>query len=151
MKRLTLRELERATEVDLGVSSWHEIDQGAIQLFADATGDNAWIHTDPARACDGPYGRTIAHGLLCLSILSTLVDRELITVTDLRMGLNYGTDRVRFPTPVPSGSRVRARARIQAVERTPRGLLTTVPAELEVEGGTRLAVVATFRGLYFLA
>jgi acyl dehydratase len=147
MKHLTL---PSSSGLELGVSGWHDVGQQRVQLFADATGDQAWIHTHPTRASQGPYGGTIAHGLLGLSILSTLVDRELIAVTDMQMGLNYGADRVRFTAPLPTGSRVRARARIDSVERTSRGLLTAIPAELEVEGSSgRLAVVAVLRGLYF--
>ncbi len=103
-------ELRAAVGQELGVSDWLEVDQKRIDLFADATGDHQWIHVDPERAAEGPFGSTIAHGYLTLSLLPALVP-QILRVEGVRMGVNYGTDKVRFPAPVPVGSRLRAPGR----------------------------------------
>jgi acyl dehydratase len=102
-----LDEFEQAVGTHLGYSDWHTITQEQINLFAEATGDHQWIHTDPERAATGPFGTTIAHGYLTLSLLPKLV-RQIYTIEGLRMGVNYGSNKVRFPAPVPVGSKVRA-------------------------------------------
>src|SRR4051812_41390820 len=103
---LTLHELVTTGERDLGESSWHRIEQKSIDLFADATGDHQWIHVNPEMAAQGPFGRTVAHGYLSLALLPMLMS-EVLSVSGARMGVNYGTDRVRFTAPVPEGSEVR--------------------------------------------
>src|SRR6266487_5999417 len=102
---LTLKELAEAKDRDLGASPWVRIDQRHIDLFAEATGDHQWIHVDPEAAAQGPFGTTIAHGYLTLSLLPALLS-EVLRVTDARMGVNYGVERARFTAPVRSGTRV---------------------------------------------
>ena len=113
---LTLAELEQATDRALGTSDWHEIAQEQINLFADATGDHQWIHVDPEAAAEGPFGTTVAHGYLTLSMLPMLLS-EVVSVSDAVMGVNYGTEKIRFTSPVPSGSRVRLHAKLLRAER----------------------------------
>lgn len=107
-------ELHAGTGEPLGPSGWLEVDQKRIDLFADATGDHQWIHVDPVRAAGGPFGSTIAHGYLTLSLLPSLVP-QIMRVEGMKMGINYGTNKVRFPAPVPVGSRLRATAVITEV------------------------------------
>ena len=123
-----------------GPSSWIEIPQEKIDAFADATGDHQWIHVDPERAAEGPFGTTIGHGYLTLSLLPMLL-AEVMTISDARMGVNYGVNKVRFTAPVPSGSRVRLHATLLGSERRPNGVLFRIGVEIEVEGGSRPAVV----------
>src|SRR5947208_17086713 len=106
---VTMSELEATSERELGVSDWWRIEQRHIDLFAEATGDHQWIHVDRERAAQGPFGGTIAHGYLSLSLLPALLD-DLIEVADAQIGVNYGIDRIRFTAPVPSGSEVRLKA-----------------------------------------
>jgi acyl dehydratase len=141
MTELTLAELERSAGLDLGAGPWTRLDQERIDLFADATNDHQWIHVDRERAAAGPFGGTIAHGYLTLSLLPGLM-RDLLTVTDARVGVNYGIDRVRFTAPVPTGSEVRLRARLGACERRgDGGLLYHVEVEVELRGAERPALV----------
>ena len=100
----------------LGYSGWHTVTQSQIDLFADATDDHQWIHVDPERAAAGPYGRTIAHGYLTLSLVPKLI-QQIYKVTGLSMQVNYGSDKLRFPAPVPVDSRIRAGAELVKVER----------------------------------
>jgi acyl dehydratase len=137
---VTLEELEAGGERDLGASSWHTIDQRSIDLFAEATGDHQWIHVDAERAAAGPFGTTIAHGYLTLSLLPLLL-REVFAVEGARMGINYGTDRIRFTAPVPSGSRVRVAARLLSTERRAGGVLCRLGVTVEIEGAERPACV----------
>ncbi|MBX6384113.1 MAG: MaoC family dehydratase [Microbispora sp.] len=136
-----LAELKAAKGEHLGYSEWREITQERVNLFADATGDHQWIHVDPERAKDGPFGTTIAHGYLTLSLLPSLVG-ELYRVDGLRMAINYGLNKVRFPRPVPVGSRVRAGAEIVDVKGTPSGTLVNLRVTIEVEGVDKPACVA---------
>ena len=136
-----LDEFEQAVGTHLGYSSWHTITQEQINLFAEATGDHQWIHTDPARAATGPFGTTIAHGYLTLSLVPMLV-WQIYTVEGLAMGVNYGSDKVRFPSPVPVGSRVRAGAELLELTRDPRGARATVRVTIEREGADKPACVA---------
>ena len=106
----------------LGFSDWHKITQEQVNAFADATGDRQWIHVDTERAAGGPFGGTIAHGYLTLSLLPVL-QLEIFTVQGLTMGINYGLDRVRFPSPVPVGASIRAEATLTEVKQTPLGSL----------------------------
>lgn len=124
----------------LGYSDWRQVTQKEIDLFAEATGDHQWIHVDPERAAAGPYGRTIAHGYLTLSLVPLLV-KQIYQVTGLSMQVNYGVDKLRFPAPVPVDSRIRAGAELIKVERNDRGGRATVRVTVEVEGSDRPACV----------
>jgi acyl dehydratase len=137
---LTISELEQAGEVDLGAGPWVEVAQRDIDLFAEATGDDQWIHVDPAAAAAGPFGTTVAHGYLTLALLPALL-RDLLRVTDATVGINYGIDRVRFTSAVPSGSRVRLAARVHSSERRGPGVLYRVGVEIEIEGQEKPALV----------
>jgi acyl dehydratase len=137
---LTLAELAESQDRDLGASSWHTITQEQIDMFAEATGDHQWIHVDPERAKDGPFGTTIAHGLLTLSLLPKFTF-ELLAISDSAMGVNYGLDRVRFTSPVPVGSRVRAHGKIVSSEPKGGGLLNRIAFEVEIEGRDKPAMV----------
>lgn len=125
---------------ELGPSSWIDVTQERIDAFATATGDHQWIHVDPERASDGPFGGTIAHGFLTLSLCVPMLD-ELLPKRG-RMGVNYGVDRVRFPAPVPSGSRVRGRLRVVSVDDVPQGERATIEATVECEGLEKPVCVA---------
>jgi acyl dehydratase len=124
------------------VSEWREITQDRIDAFAGATDDHQWIHVDPERAAAGPFGTTIAHGYLTLSLLVPLFADALPPLDDRRMGLNYGLDRVRFPAPVPVGSRIRGRFTIESVEEVPGGFQAHVKATVEREGHEKPVCVA---------
>jgi acyl dehydratase len=137
---LTLAELEQSGERELGTSEWHTLDQRRIELFAEATGDHQWIHVDPARAAKGPFGTTIAHGYLTLSLLPVLLE-EIVSVSDAQMGVNYGTEKIRFTAPVPSGSRVRLHARLLRAERKGPGVLWYVGVQVEIEGQQKPALI----------
>jgi acyl dehydratase len=137
---LTLAELEAGADRDLGTSEWHEITQGQIDLFAQATGDHQWIHVDPEAAANGPFGTTVAHGYLTLSMLPILLS-EVVSVTDAVMGVNYGTEKIRFTSPVPSGSRVRLHAKLVRAERRGPSVVWTVGVQVEIEGKEKPALV----------
>jgi acyl dehydratase len=126
---------------ELGPTEWLEVDQTRIERFADATGDHQWIHVDPERAAEGPFGTTIAHGYLTLSLLPFLMSNTL-HLTGYRMGINYGVNKVRFPAPVPSGSRVRATFTVQSVDEVPGGEQGVILAVVEREGGDKPVCVA---------
>ncbi|MER7046247.1 MULTISPECIES: MaoC family dehydratase [Streptomyces] len=132
----------------LGPSDWLEIDQKRIDLFAEATGDHQWIHVDPERAADGPFGTTIAHGYLTLSLLPALVP-QVMRVEGMKMGLNYGTDKVRFPAPVPVGSRLRAAVELVSVAEAGGGVQVTARVTVEREGGEKPVCVADSVSRYF--
>src|SRR3990170_5649509 len=127
-------------EIDLGTSEWHRVEQKHIDLFADATGDHQWIHVDPEMAKQGPFGTTIAHGYLSLALLPKLLG-EVLTISDAKMGVNYGTDKIRFTSAVPSGSNVRAKARLIESNRKGDGILYKVGVEIEIEGQDKPALV----------
>jgi acyl dehydratase len=127
----------------IGTSGWIEVDQARIAGFAHATGDLQWIHVDPTRAAAGPFGTTVAHGFLTLSLLSELAAGAW-RVADVRMGLNYGLDRVRFPAPVPAGSRLRAVCVLQRFEPIAGGAQLTQTVTIEREGGAKPACVAVW-------
>ncbi|MFF9478948.1 MaoC family dehydratase [Streptomyces sp. NPDC014733] len=137
----SLDELRAAVGEELGPSDWLEIDQRRIDRFAEATGDHQWIHVDAEKAAAGPFGTTIAHGYLTLSLLPALVP-QLMRVDNVAMGINYGTNKVRFPAPVPVGSRVRATARIAEVTEVPGGVQLTTAVTIEREGGSKPVCVA---------
>lgn len=124
----------------LGFSDWRQVTQKEIDLFAEATGDRQWIHVDPEKAAAGPYGKTIAHGYLTLSLVPILV-QQIYRVTGLAMQVNYGSDKLRFPAPVPVDSRIRAGAELVRVDRNDKGGRATVRVTVEVEGSDRPACV----------
>ncbi|MGP3988770.1 MaoC family dehydratase [Streptomyces sp. 3N207] len=142
-------ELRAAVGQELGHSDWLEVDQKRIDLFADATGDHQWIHVDPERAAEGPFGSTIAHGYLTLSLLPALVP-QILRVEGMRMGVNYGTNKVRFPAPVPVGSRLRARATLADVNETSDGgVQVAAQVTVELEGGDKPVCVAESLSRYY--
>lgn len=134
-------EYEKAVGTHLGHSDWHTVTQEQVNGFADATGDHQWIHVDPERAAAGPFGGTIAHGYLTLSLIPMLMS-EISRVEGLTMGVNYGSDKVRFPAPVPVGSRLRAGAELLSLERTSQGARAKVRVTVEREGGDKPVCVA---------
>jgi acyl dehydratase len=133
-------EVRAAVGTHLGYSAWLDIDQQRVDLFAEATGDHQWIHVDPQRAATGPFGGTIAHGYLTLS-LSNLFLPQIVEVQGFAMGVNYGTNKVRFPAPVRVGSRIRGGAEMTEVAEVKGGLQTTIVITIEVEGETKPACV----------
>ena len=133
-----LIELAVAVGGQLGPTEWMVVDQERVNEFARATEDRQWIHVDPARASDGPFGGTIAHGLLTLSLLPHLM-HQLYRVDGVTMAINYGYDKVRFITPVRVGAKLRARATIDTVADVPGGVQATVAAILEIEGSEKPA------------
>lgn len=135
------RELVGRDGSDLGVTEWLAIDQERVNRFADATLDHQWIHVDPERAKAGPFGTTIAHGYLTLSLVSHFLP-QLLEVRGARMGVNYGCDRVRFPAPVKVGARIRGAGQLTKIEETKDGgIQATVRVTIEIEGGDRPACV----------
>ncbi len=125
----------------LGTSDWKPVTQEEINLFADATGDHQWIHIDPERAKEGPFGGTIAHGYWTLSVIPVLLG-PLMRVEGVKMGVNYGLNKLRFPSPVPVGSRIRLHATLANVEEIAGGAQLTVAVSTEVEGSDKPAMVA---------
>lgn len=136
-----LADLQPLIGRELGVSDWVTIDQHTIDLFAQATGDHQWIHVDPARAAAGPFGATVAHGFLTLSLLPRMGE-SAIEIADQRMGLNYGLDRVRFPAPVRVGSRLRGHFVLRDWQPVDGGAQITMECTMEIEGGAKPACVA---------
>lgn len=134
-------QLETAVGEHLGHSEWHTVTQQQIDTFADATGDHQWIHVDPERARDGPFGTTIAHGYLTLSLVPMLA-AQVYALEGVRMGINYGSNKVRFPAPVPVDSRVRAGVELADVSRTESGAQVTATVVVEIDGSDRPACVA---------
>jgi acyl dehydratase len=145
---LRVDELESAGELDLGTSAWHRIEQAQIDGFADATGDHQWIHVDPERAAAGPFGTTIAHGFLTLSLLPQLAG-EVLTVEGARLRINYGVERIRFTAPVPSGSEVRLHGRLLGAERRGDGILYRVGVQIEIRGAEKPACVGEVLSLVY--
>jgi len=133
-------ELLDAVGRELGSSEWLTIEQDRIDLFADATGDHQWIHVDPAAAADGPFGATIAHGYLTLALTNQFLP-EIMRVDGASMGVNYGTNKVRFPQPVTVGSRVRASATVTEAEEIKGGVQVVVTIAVEIEGQAKPACV----------
>jgi acyl dehydratase len=140
-RTLKLDELRGYVGQRLGASLWHEVTQEQVNMFADATGDRQWIHVDPQRAAAGPFGGPVAHGFLTLSLAPLLV-AEVLEVADASITINYGLNRVRFPAPLPVGSRVRADVTCAAVDDVPGGLQATFTVTFEREGGTKPVCVA---------
>jgi acyl dehydratase len=133
--------LRAAVGQHAGYSPWHEVTQEQINLFAQASGDHQWIHVDPERAAAGPFGVTIAHGYLTLSMISMLA-AQVSRVDGVAMVVNYGLNRVRFPAPVPVGSRIRAGVTPKSVDDVPGGVQVVSEVTIELEGGEKPACVA---------
>jgi acyl dehydratase len=134
-------ELRAKVGEELGVSEWHEVTQDAINAFADSTGDHQWIHVDPERAAQTPWGSTIAHGLYTLS-LGPQFTFAMFTIEGFAFGLNYGYNKVRFPAPLPVDSRVRMRATLSSVDDVPGGVQLTITQTFEREGEEKPVCVA---------
>jgi acyl dehydratase len=149
MTAVDLAQLGDLAGREVGVSDWLVIAQDRIDAFAEATADHQWIHVDPERARTGtPFGTTIAHGFLTLSLLSALV-RDAVTVEGVRMALNYGLNRVRFVSPVPSGSRIRARVALAKLETMADSIQAIWNVTIERDGGDKPAVVAEWIVRYY--
>ena len=137
----TIAELKDLVGQEIGVSDWITVTQERIQLFADATNDHQWIHLDAERAKAGPFGTTIAHGFLTLSLLPEMA-ASAFGVNETRMGVNYGLNKVRFPAPVPSGSRLRGRFKLVGYEPLEGGAQLTVQVTMEREGSDKPVCIA---------
>ena len=148
MATLTKQELRDARDLDLGASDWVRVEQKAIDAFAEATNDHNWIHVDPERAAEGPFGSTIGHGHLSLSLIPGLL-YTMMNVTDAAMGLNYGVEKVRFTAPLPVNSEVRLKAKIVSSEPRGEGILYRLGVEIEVKGQDKPAMVGEVLYLIF--
>ncbi|GAA4147907.1 MaoC family dehydratase [Actinomadura keratinilytica] len=137
----SLDDLEKAVGTHLGYSGWTTVTQHQIDLFAEATGDRQWIHTDPEKAARGPYGATIAHGYLTLSLIPGFLD-ETVRLDGLSMAVNYGSDKVRYPSVVPVGSRLRGSVELADLQRTSTGARAVFGVTVERDGGDKPACVA---------
>lgn len=138
----SVADLATATGQGIGESEWVTITQEDVNLFADATGDHQWIHVDPQRAAEGPFGTTIAHGFMTLALLPRL-QHQIYTVNGVKLAINYGLNKVRFPAPVPVGSKVRAKTSLVGVEDLGNGAVqATMSTVVEIEGGAKPACVA---------
>ena len=135
------RELLDLVGSELGVSDWLDVDQARIERFADATGDHQWIHIDPQRAAAGPFGGTIAHGYLTLSLLVPMIE-QILVITEKDSSINYGLDKVRFPAAVPVDSRLRMRATLAEASEIPGGVQIALDCVIEIDGNDRPACVA---------
>jgi acyl dehydratase len=145
-----IEELKSLVGQEAGESDWFEIDQARIHAFADATEDHQWIHVDAERAeAESPFKTTIAHGFLTLSLLPHLAAQAVKVRGDFKMGINYGLNRLRFVSPVPSGSKVRARFTLQAVEEVSGGIQIIWNVTVEIEGGQKPALVAEWLVRYY--
>ena len=136
-----LRDLEAEVGNEIAVSDWVTVEQDRIDRFAEATGDHQWIHVDRERAAAGPFGATVAHGFLTLSLLP-LLTQNAFAIDDTKMGINYGLDRVRFPNPVRAGDRLRGRCKLLAYQPIEGGAQLTVEVTMEIEGAAKPACVA---------
>jgi acyl dehydratase len=137
----TFEEIESAVGEEIGVSDWVEIDQERVNAFADATGDHQWIHVDVEKSKEGPFGGTIAHGYLTLSLVPWL-GSQVFTLETPGAKLNYGVNKVRFPTPVPVGSRIRAKVAVNGVADVKAGKQLTLGYTVEIEGSDKPGCVA---------
>jgi acyl dehydratase len=144
-----LSELQSLVGQVLGSSEWLSVDQARIDQFAAATGDEQWIHVDPVRAAAGPFGTTVAHGFLTLSLIPTL-RATAFEVADVRMTVNYGLDRVRFPSPLPAGSRLRGHFKLKSFENIPGGAQLIVEVTAEREGQSKPVCVAESVARHFI-
>ena len=151
MPVVTIAELRDRVGREVGVSSWLTIDQPRIEAFADATEDRQFIHVDPEAAAQTPFGGTVAHGFLSLSMLSRMGAEAMLLPEGLRMAVNYGLDRVRFIAPVPSGKRIRGRFVLDSLdEKAPGQLLVRHSVTVEIEGVDKPALTAQWLGLLFV-
>ncbi len=148
MAKIAFDSIAKHVGEHLGYSAWHNVTQEQVNKFADATGDHQWIHIDVERAKAGPFGGPIAHGYLTLSLAPILL-AQVLQVEGVKMGVNYGTNKVRFPSPVPVGSNLRLGAKLASVEDVPGGKQVTVEATFEVEGATKPSCVAELVFRYF--
>jgi acyl dehydratase len=142
----SVQSLQEHVGQEIAVSEWVSIDQKRIDLFADASGDHQWIHVDPERAASGPYGATVAHGYLTLSLIPMLLAQAMV-IQGVKMGVNYGLNKVRFPSPVTAGSRIRGRFKLASIEALPAlndmvGFELTMDVTVEREGGDKPVCVA---------
>ena len=144
----TPQDLKSAVGEHLGYSDWLEMTQDRIDRFAEATGDHQWIHVDPERARGGPFGACIAHGYLTLSLVNLFLP-QIVEVQGISMGVNYGSDRLRFPAPVPVGSRIRGGGELTRVEEVKGGVQATIRVTVEVEGQDRPACVVETISRYY--
>jgi acyl dehydratase len=142
------RDLKSAVGRHLGYSEWLTMEQGRVDKFADATEDHQWIHVDVERAKTGPFGATIAHGYLTLSLVSHFIT-QIMEVRGFEFAVNYGTNKVRFPAPVKVGSRIRGGAEVVSVEESKGGILSIVRVTVEIEGEDRPGCIAETVSLYF--
>jgi acyl dehydratase len=145
----SLAALREATGEQLGYSDWHTVTQEQINAFADATGDHQWIHVDPEAAAAGPFGTTIAHGFLTLSLLP-MFTAQVLRVDGVRMGVNYGLNRVRFPAPVPVGSALRAGVTLLSIEDITDGVQVVNEVTVERQGGEKPCCVAQSVARYYV-
>jgi acyl dehydratase len=136
-----LQDLQALVGQEIGVSDWITVSQQRIHQFAEATGDHQWIHVDPERAALGPFGGPIAHGFLTLALLPVMFETGF-TVDDVRMGVNYGLNKVRFPAPVPAGGRLRGHFRLLSYDEIAGGAQLTVEVTMELEGSPKPVCVA---------
>ena len=144
-----IADLEASVGREAGPTDWFVMDQSRIDTFADATEDHQWIHVDPQRAAAGPFGTTVAHGFLTLSLVPYFAG-QLRRIEGARMGINYGLDRVRFPAPVPAGARIRARSTLISVDQVGDAAHLVTRVTIEIEGGAKPACVAdVVTRLYF--
>ncbi|MGB3483000.1 MAG: MaoC family dehydratase [Mycobacterium sp.] len=141
MSGLTIASLVEQTDLDLGTSHWMELDQARINAFADITEDPQWIHVDPERAAAGPFSTTIAHGYLTMSLVAPVLN-ELFVVDDAVASINYGANKIRFPSAVPVGSRIRGRLTLLSAEPVPGGVQASLRVTMEIDGGEKPACVA---------
>jgi len=141
--------LQHLVGTEIGVSDWMEITQERVDAFADATDDHQWIHVEPEKAAAGPFGGTIAHGFLTLSLTVTLTSQVELDVGSPRMAINYGLEKVRFPAPVPVGSRIRARISLVSVSDVEGGIQVNRRVVIEVEGGEKPAMAAETVSRYY--
>ena len=145
----TPHELKEQIGTDLGETGWLEIDQQRINTFAEATGDHQWIHVDEEKAKAGPFGSTIAHGYLTVSLVNYFLP-QLIDVQGISMGVNYGVDKIRFPAPVPVGSKIRGKGVLtSAVDTKDGGIQSKVTVTIEIEGGDRPACIVETISRYY--
>ena len=150
MPEFTLSQIKEYVGRELGVSSWVAVDQSRIDQFAECSGDRQWIHVDPQRAAQGPFGTTVAHGFLTLSLSTDLLD-QIFTVDDVGVILNYGLNRVRFPAPLAVGSRIRMHVSLADVTDVPDGVQVVYHLEYEIEGQTKPCCVADLVFRYLAA
>lgn len=150
VREIDLAELPNVVGQELGVTDWHEITQEAVNAFADATLDHQWIHVDPERAAkESPYGKTIAHGYFTLSLIPHFAS-QVWRVAGAKMGVNYGLNKLRFPAPVPVGSRIRARVQLDEVTEVKGGIQAQSTVTIEVDGGDKPCCVAQTVSRYYV-